>query len=142
MYPCNWAYQFIVKREFFNFQKNNCCSTQRFRKRTSQNKLLLISYSYITAVYNVSIMLAILKKKDKYIQVFSEHFMCQSLGEDMECVRNNFHQFESDLYAFSVSFILFSSFSCMYFIFLSDYGSCFKKTKIQRSKTSITIDVM
>ena len=87
-------------------------------------------------------MLAILKKKDKYIQVFSEHFMCQSVGEDMECVRDNFHQFESDLYAFSVSFILFSSFSCMYFIFLFDYGSCFKKTKIQRSKTSIALDVM
>ena len=61
-------------------------------------------------------MFAVLKKKDKYIQAFSEHFMCQSLGEDMECVRDNFHQFESDLYAFSVSFILFSSSSCIYFM--------------------------
>ena len=87
-------------------------------------------------------MLTILKKKDKYIRVFSEHFMCQAFGEDMECVGDNFHQFESDLYAFSVSFILFSSFSCMYFIFLLDYGSCFKKTKLLRSKTSITLDVM
>ena len=140
------AIEFTVKREYFNFQKNKCCQTQsseRFRKKTSQSKILLLTaYTYITAVYNISTMLTILKKKDKYIKVFSEHFMCQAFGEDMECVGDNLHQFESDLYAFSVSFILFSSFSCMYFIFLFDYGSCFKKTKLLRSKTSITLDVM
>ena len=127
----------------YNFQKNKCCQTEsskRSRKKTSQSKILLLTaYAYISAVFAVSTMLAILKKKDKYIKVFSEYFLCEAFGKDMDCVRDNFHQFESDLYAFSVSFIIYSSLSYMYFIFLFDYGFCFKKSKIQRSKASIAL---
>lgn len=82
-------------------------------------------------------MLAIVKKKDQYLKVFSEHFVCEALGEEMECLRDDLHQFESDLWPYFVSFILFSLFSCVYFIFLFDYGSCFKKTKLQRMKPMI-----
>ena len=79
-------------------------------------------------------MLTILKKKDKYIKVFSEYFLCEAFGEDMECVRDNFHQFESDLYEFSVSFILFSSLSYMYFIIFLIMAFVLRKVKYKDQK--------
>lgn len=81
-------------------------------------------------LYSISIMNNVLSKRNEIVMVVSNHFMCEAHGEDMECSRDNFRQFENDIYALSVGNALFTLIPCIYFIFLLDYSLCCKKSAV------------
>ena len=61
------------------------------------------------------------------------HFMCEALGEDIECSRYSFHHFENDIYASSLSPVLLSLLPFIYFLFLLDYSFCCRKGRVHVS---------
>ena len=112
-------------------QKNQCCKTESsntFRRKTPQNKILLVtSYVSIMMLYSISTMNNVLSKRNKIEKEVANHFMCEALGEDMECSRDNFRHFENDIYALSLGYALFNLIPCICFILLLNYSLCCKK---------------
>ena len=65
-----------------------------------------------------------LSKANEIEKEVTTHFMCEALGEDMECSRDSIHQFKNDIYASSLSYVLLGLLPFIYFLFLLDYSFC------------------
>ena len=74
-----------------------------------------------------------LREANEIEKAVDTHFMCEALGEDMECSRYSFHHFENDIYASSLSPVLLGLLPFIYFLFLYDYSFCCRKGRVHVS---------
>ena len=74
-----------------------------------------------------------LREANEIERAAAAHFMCEALGEDMECSRYSFHQFENDIYASSLSNVLLGLLPFIYFLFLLDYRFFCRKSTLRVS---------